>query len=207
MTTHNIQFSIFLLFPLLAAAIPTPTDPVHNQASQIQDGQVQSAPPGPPISASVPAPAPTLITNTNQIQVVAQPAALGIYQDNNPDLIYGSVPDVPGKKWVPWQWWTECEEGARRLCNTLAFPLNNTVNDIWVWDEGKGKCQVGAWIPKSYGIEAESECKDVYLDPMWKSMNGDFTRASVNVAEFPTSQTTGQQVDPGKPSYLIQGLG
>lgn len=175
-----MKFQGLLLFPFLAAALPVYIDDSRNSSLIFRPGE-------------------PLIT----LSVVQRPAPLGIYLDNDPQYTYPIPSSSPSASWIPVNWQVDCERTIDLVCARV--PL---VNDEWIWENGNGKCLIGAWIPKDYGRERASFCSTYYLRPMAGSAGPPFNRASVNIAVFPVPKSatkTGAAVDPKKPSYIVQG--
>ncbi|KAI4164555.1 MAG: hypothetical protein LQ342_001868 [Letrouitia transgressa] len=152
---------------------------------------------------------PVLIHPSANGLAVASPSitkgALSIFSDNSTD---------PNSQNIPPNWASYCAKPAQTLCKDLSSPsLNQTVNNVWVWEQFHGGCLIGGFLPAWYapendGLEDPEECQEGYLGPMRQTALESLgaNRVSVNVWDFPTApELPGTAVDPGRPRWIMQG--
>ena len=108
----------------------------------------------------------------------------------------------------------DCTQTAQDICDSLTNPVT-VVKDQWVWSKKGGNCAMGYWLPSvGAGIAAvpsSQECQANIYGMMTRTCipvvdsNAKWNAASVNVVVLPSADSSGQQVDSGKISFLMAG--
>ena len=113
-----------------------------------------------------------------------------------------------------------CSQVATDICNHLSDP-SKVITEQWVWNSNtnnNGACAMGYWVPLigdakvPAAIPSTRECRLNIFDkmartciPLSDGQTGKWNAASVNIAQVPTADNSGQQVDAGKVSFMLAG--
>lgn len=104
---------------------------------------------------------------------------------------------------------SDCTQTIQAICDYMTGDVAN--RNQWVWSAKGGKCAMGYWLPAGSAIPSSTECQANIFDRMRRtcipvnSQGGRWNAASVNVAVVPSGDSSGQQVDAGKASFLMAG--
>ena len=113
-----------------------------------------------------------------------------------------------------------CSQVMMDICNHLTDP-SKMITEQWVWNSNSnnhGACAMGYWVPligdakMPAAVPSAEECRMHIFDKMARTcipvsdgQNGQWNAASVNIAQVPTADNSGQQVDAGKVSFMLAG--
>lgn len=115
---------------------------------------------------------------------------------------------------------SSCSQVMIDICNHLTDP-SKIITEQWVWNSNSnshGTCAMGYWVPligeakMPAAIPSAEECRMNIFDKMARTcvpvsdgQNGQWNAASVNIAQVPGADNSGQQVDAGKISFMLAG--
>ena len=175
------------------AAAPTPSPDPCGPKVQGQAGQPTNTCNG---TAIPPAPVPA-------------PAIYACYLDDNQAAAV-FPPVHSGGPTVISPWARACKTSINYLCNSL----KTSPTEVWLSNSDGVSCSASIWIPNNQKgsaplISAIHCMNDVFFPMLTMLDQGGSTtinRASVNIPinGFPSGVSTGNQIDAGYPSFIIQ---